>query len=80
MSEAASHAMAEATDPMGEGATSGNGRHDAVAETHAVVDDAPLDAHAMAKAVAKAMVEAVVVRVPAIKYGGIAVITVTIPA
>jgi hypothetical protein len=47
--------------------------YDAVVETHAVMDDAPLGTHAMAEAVAKFMVAAIVQPV------GIAVIAV-IPA
>ena len=70
MSKAATHAMAETTtaemaDP-----------YDAVVETHAVIDDVPTGARAMAEAVA----EAIVVRVLAIKYRGIAVIAVIIAA
>ena len=50
--------------------------YDAVVETHAVIDDVPTGARAMAEAVA----EAIVVRVLAIKYRGVAVIAVIIPA
>jgi hypothetical protein len=76
MSKAASHAMAEAaTAEMAD-------TYDAV-ETHAVVDDAPPGTHAAVQAthasMAEAMIERAVVRVPAIKYVGVAVIAV-IPA
>jgi hypothetical protein len=74
MSKAASHAMAEAaTAEMAD-------TYDAAVETHAVVDDAPPGTHAMGEAthaaMAEAMIEGAVVRVPAIKYVGVAVIAV----
>jgi hypothetical protein len=69
MSKAATHAMAETT--TAEMADT----YDAVVETHAVIDDAPPGTHAMAEA----MIKGAVVRVPAIKYVGVAVIAV-IPA
>ena len=63
------HAMETATAEMAD-------TYDAVVETHAVINDAPPGTHATAEAVAKA----IVVRVLAIKYRGIAVIAVIIAA
>jgi hypothetical protein len=63
------HSMEAATAEMAN-------TYDAVVETHAMIDDVPPGTHAMAEAVAKA----VVVRVLTIKYGGVAVIAVIIPA
>jgi hypothetical protein len=54
MSKAASHAMAEAAT-----AEMAN-TYDAVVETHAVMDDAPIGADAMGEPVAKFMVAAIV--------------------
>ena len=87
MAEAATHAMAEAaayvvaagnahTHAMETATAEMADAHDAVMETHAVIDDVPPGARAMAEAVAKA----IVVRVLAIKYRGIAVIAVIIAA
>jgi len=87
MSKAATHAMAEAvayvvaagnahTHAMETATAEMADTYDAVVETHAVIDDVPTGARAMAEAVA----EAIVVRVLAIKYRGVAVIAVIIPA
>ena len=74
VSEAASHGMSQ-TGTSEMGAASETGATPEMCETYAAIRVAKAT-----HAVAEAMVEAVVVRVLAIKYGGVAVIAVIIPA